>query len=45
MNDELERTWKEAIIAWLRYFPIMCLDGLRKSTEDLSRIDDVLAKI
>jgi hypothetical protein len=45
MNDELERTWKEAIVARLRYFPRMCLRGLRKSTKDLSRIADVLTKI
>jgi hypothetical protein len=45
MNDELGRTWKEVIIAWLRYFPRICQDGLRKSSKDLSRIADVLAKI
>jgi hypothetical protein len=45
MNDELERTLKEAIIAWLGYFPRICLEGLKKSTKDLCRIADVLAKI
>jgi hypothetical protein len=29
---ELERIWKEAIVAFSRYFPGICPEGLRKFT-------------
>jgi hypothetical protein len=36
MNDELERIWKEAVVAHLRYYPGICLMGLRKTMKTLS---------
>jgi hypothetical protein len=33
MCDELERIWKEAVVAQPRYYPIIRLDGLRITTE------------
>jgi hypothetical protein len=37
MCGELERMWKEAVVAQLRYYPGNCLEGLRKTTNDLSQ--------
>jgi len=36
MNDELERMWKDAIVAYLKlaYLHTICLKVLRKSTND-----------
>jgi hypothetical protein len=31
MNEEFERIWKEAIIAQMRYYSSICLEGLWKS--------------
>jgi hypothetical protein len=42
MNDELERTWKKAVMALLRYHPATWLKELM---ETLIRIVEVLAKI
>jgi hypothetical protein len=33
VNNELERMWKEVVIAYLRYYPGICLEELRKTTE------------
>jgi len=33
MNDELERMWKEALIACFRYVPSIFLEWLRKTTK------------
>jgi hypothetical protein len=40
MNDELKRTWKEAVMA-SRYHPRICLEGLTKSTNPSMRIGGV----
>jgi hypothetical protein len=45
MNDELERMWKEAVVTCLRYYPIICLERLRKITFTLRTIADLLADI
>jgi hypothetical protein len=37
MTDKLEGTWNKVAMAYLRYFPIICLDGMRKTTESLSQ--------
>jgi hypothetical protein len=37
MNDEMERKWKEAVVAYFRYKPGICLDGLRETTKTLSQ--------
>jgi hypothetical protein len=44
MIDEIEREsiWKEAIVAWLRYYPRIYLERLKKASV---RIRLVLAKI
>jgi hypothetical protein len=34
MNDELERIWKEVVMA---YYPGIRLEGLRKTTKNLSQ--------
>jgi hypothetical protein len=36
MNDELERTWKETVMAYSRYCPGISVEGLMKTTELLS---------
>jgi hypothetical protein len=33
MNDELERIWKEALVAFSRYYPVIYLEGLRKTKQ------------
>jgi hypothetical protein len=34
----LEKIWKEAVVAYfLRYYPSICLEGLRKTTKNLSQ--------
>jgi hypothetical protein len=35
VNDEFERTWKEAVVVF-RYYPSIYLDGLRKTTKNLN---------
>jgi hypothetical protein len=37
VNDELERIWKEVVVPNLRYYPNICLEGLRKTTQNLSQ--------
>jgi hypothetical protein len=37
VKDELERIWKEKVVAeFLRYYPGIRLEGLRNATENLS---------
>jgi hypothetical protein len=36
MNDELEKLWKEAVVALFKMtFLRICLEGLRKTTKNL----------
>jgi hypothetical protein len=42
--DELERNWKETVVAQSRYCPDICVEGLRKITSDL-RIAHIPAEI
>jgi hypothetical protein len=37
MTDELERICKETIVAYLRYYPRICLEGLRKLKKNLGQ--------
>jgi hypothetical protein len=37
MNDELERIWKEAVVAWKRYCPSEYLERERQFANDLNR--------
>jgi hypothetical protein len=38
MNGELERMWKETIVAlFLRYYPSICLKGLRNATNNFTQ--------
>jgi hypothetical protein len=30
MNDELERIWKDAVVAQSLYYPVICLEALKK---------------
>jgi hypothetical protein len=32
MNDELGKSWKEATVTVMWYYPSICLKGLRKTT-------------
>jgi hypothetical protein len=34
-DDELERIWKEAVVAYSKYYPGICLQGLGKTTRNL----------
>jgi hypothetical protein len=45
MNDELEVTWKEAIVDYSTYFKRTDLEHLRKIIKILVRIASVPAKI
>jgi hypothetical protein len=36
MIEELKMIWKEAVVASSRYYPSICLEGLRETTENLS---------
>jgi hypothetical protein len=36
MTDDLERICKEAVVAQFRYYPDICLEGLRKTMRNLS---------
>jgi hypothetical protein len=36
MYNELERIWKEAIVICARYYPNICLEGLRKTIRNES---------
>jgi len=36
MNNDLEGTWKEAVLAFLKWFSGICLEGLGKTTKQLS---------
>jgi hypothetical protein len=37
MVDELESIWKQVVVAYSGYCPGICLEGLRKITENLSQ--------
>jgi hypothetical protein len=30
VNNELEMIWKEVTVAWVGYYPGICLEGLRE---------------
>jgi hypothetical protein len=45
MVDELERVWKEAVLAQLRYCPGICLEILRKTMKTSVRIVGVPVEI
>jgi len=36
-NDELETTWKETVVTYLRYYPTFCLEELRKTTKNIDQ--------
>jgi hypothetical protein len=42
---ELDRIWKEAVVAWWRYSPGSCLEGLRKITKYIVFIRGVPAEV
>jgi hypothetical protein len=35
MNNELKRIWKDVVVTYLKYYPGICLVGLRKTTKTL----------
>jgi hypothetical protein len=37
MTDELERICKEAVMAWMKYYPSIYLEELKKSVENLNQ--------
>jgi hypothetical protein len=37
MNNELEKIWKEALMAQFKVLPIICLEGLRTSRKNHSQ--------
>jgi len=37
MNDELERLCSEVFMVYVRYYPSICLEGLRKTVSNLSQ--------
>jgi hypothetical protein len=43
MNDEIERIWKEAVVAVSRQYPDIFLEGLRKTMRTSARRARVLA--
>jgi hypothetical protein len=38
VNDELGIMWKETVVAFLRYYFRICLEGLRKTIINLSEL-------
>jgi hypothetical protein len=36
MTDEVERIWKEAVVAYLNYCADICLEEIRKTMKNLS---------
>jgi hypothetical protein len=34
MDDELKRIWKEVVVAELRYYPGICMEGMRKTMKN-----------
>lgn len=44
MNDKLKRIWKEPVMAYLRYYPDISVDGLKEATKN-TRIASVPSKI
>jgi hypothetical protein len=47
VNAELERIFKELVMAWLRHYTSICLKGLRNNTEKKKseRLAGILAEI
>jgi hypothetical protein len=45
MIDELERIWKDVVMAQLRHYSGICLEGLRKTTKISARRAGVLPEI
>jgi hypothetical protein len=45
MNDELERAWKEAVVFCLKYYPSICLEGLRKLRKLSVKVTGLRAEI
>jgi hypothetical protein len=37
--------WKEAVVAYSRYYPGICLEGLEKTTNNLSQVAGLWAEI
>jgi hypothetical protein len=37
MEDEFYRIWKEAVVAYSRYYPSICLEGMKKAIKHLSQ--------
>jgi hypothetical protein len=37
MNDELETIWKEALVTNSRYYPVIFIEGLRKTKQENAR--------
>jgi hypothetical protein len=37
MNNELERMWKEVMMTYSEIYPSVCLDGLRKTKQNLRK--------
>jgi hypothetical protein len=37
MNDEFKRIWKIVVVAYLRYYLALCLEGLQEPQKTLSR--------
>jgi hypothetical protein len=37
MNAELDRIWKETAVASSRYYPGICMEGLRNTTNHISQ--------
>jgi hypothetical protein len=37
VNNELQGTWKEVIVSYLRHYPNICLEWLMKNTKHFSQ--------
>jgi hypothetical protein len=45
MTDELERIYMEAFVAYSRYYPSICLEGLGETTKTSVRMSGIPAEI
>jgi hypothetical protein len=45
MADVMERIWKETAMAYSRYYPGICLEGLKKTAKNFNRLADAPAEV
>jgi hypothetical protein len=44
-DDDLKMIWKESVVAYSRYYPVICLEDVTNTSKSSLRISDVPAEI